>query len=762
MDPYVVNTQNWLKSTYKGNKLIDNLKANGATGQSTIDALIVALQIELGLTNPNGVFGPATAAAVESLGIIKAVDVNDTSKKPSNIVKVIQGACYCKGYDAGRGQLTGIHTITGSGLAIAFMKNDMGLTNNNGDVNIHIWKVLLSMKQFKVLGDYGGKGEIQSIQKELNHNYFDYIGEYVACDGVCQRDTITGIIFAIQKEEGLDASAANGVFGPTTSRLFPTLKTGSSSIFVKFLQWSLFINGYEQFDTFSTNFDSITLNSIKRFEAFMSLPITGIANASLMKYLLLSSGDVNRDVNGCDCATPLTQARINVLKGYGYTYVGRYITHGIINGMDKRLTATEINLILNNDMHIFPIYQTWANSIEYFNSAQGREDSISAISSAKEFGFPRGTVIYFAVDVDIMEGDLYYSVVPYFKSISETLRSDGNYRAGIYSARNTCTIISDYGYVTYSFVSGMSTGFSGNLGFKMPKNWSFNQIISVNVSDFEIDNDAVSGLDQGITSVNTTDSVIDEANVKFVEQVQDVYNAAYTYKGNVAEANLLTIQVYRYGTYNSKIWTLTAGSMDLNFYEIAKKIMNYKTPLEIYDPLTGYGIGSEHLMAVMNALLYKTAENDVLYDAFAGWAGDLVTMAEDVTGNTVSERLNSARSLMGSYDAANTNFSYQDILADMDAVNIIQNLKESSSSVIHGVILNYYYGPDKEYEHRFSQFMINAFNGSFDNLKTAIDVYTSDDLIISTIRGMISSADHDQLEAAGQAFVEFIKDRINI
>lgn len=762
MDQYVLNTQNWLKSTYTGNALIDNLKTNGMTGQNTIDALIAGLQIELGLANPNGTFGPATTAAVESLGIIKAVNGSDKTTKSSNIVKIIQGACYCKGYDAGRGELTGIHTLTGSGLAIALMKNDMGLTNNNGDVDIHIWKVLLSMKQFKVLIGYGGKEGIQTIQKDLNHNYFDYIGEYVACDGVCQRDTITGIIYAIQKEEGLDANSANGVFGPTTSRLFPTLKSGSSSIFVKILQWSLFINGYEQFETFTTTFESITLNSIKRFEAFMSLPITGIANASLMKYLLLSSGDVNRDVNGCDCATPLTQARINVLKGYGYDYVGRYITHGIINGMDKRLTTTEINLILNNGMHIFPIYQTWANSIDYFNSAQGAEDSSSAIASAKEFGFPRGTVIYFAVDVDIMEGDLYYSVVPYFKAISEKLRSDGNYRAGIYSARNTCTIISNYGYVTYSFVSGMSTGFSGNLGFPMPKNWSFNQIISVNVSDFEIDNDAVSGLDQGVTSVNNADSAIDQANVKFIEQVQSVYNAAYSYKGNVDAANLLTIQVYRYGTYNSKIWTLTAGEMDLSFYEKAKIVMDYKTPLEIYDPLTGYGIGSEHLMAVMNALLYKTAENDVIYDALAGWAGDLVTMAEGVTGNTASERLKSAQSLMGSYDAASTNFSFQDVLADIDAVNIIHNLKKSSTSVIHGVMLNYYYGPDKEYKHRFSQFMINAFNGSFDNLRTAIDVYISDDIIISTIRKMISSANHDQLEAAGEAFIQFIKDRIKI
>ncbi len=758
MDDYTLNTQKWLKETYKNknNYPIDSLVANGKPGQDTIDALIAALQIELGLTNPNGVFGPATTAAIKALGTIKC----DENAKPSNIIMIIQGACYCKGYDAGKGLLSGIHTMNDSGSAIKLMKIDMGLSNNNGDVTFPIWKVLLSMKQFKVLNDYGGLSLIAEIQRNLNRNYFDYIGEYVACDGICQRDTITGIIFAIQKEEKLPISTATGVFGPATSANWITPKLGDNNAFTKILNWCLYINGYTSIQKFPTEFDSsYTLNSIKRFEAFMALPITGIANASLMKYLLLSCGDLYRDVNGCDCATPLTQSRINVLKGYGYEYVGRYITHGIINGMDKCLTVGEINLLLENKMHIFPIYQTWADDLSYFNSTQGRVDAKAAIETAKSFHFPQGTVIYFAVDVDIMEGDLYNSVVPHFKAISEVLRSDGNFRAGIYSARNTCTIVSNCGYTTYSFVSGMSTGFSGNLGFPMPSNWSFNQIVTVSVGEFEVDNNAVSGLDSGITTVGSGSSVILDANTTLFEQIHEVYNCAYDYKKDRNTANLLTLQSFRYQKYNSSLWDFTAGTMDLEFYEMAKKALNYKVPLDLYDPDTGYCIGSIHLCAVMNTLLYETAEEDTIYNDFAGWAGDLVTYAENIKGNTDDECYQNALELMGSYDAQNTNFSYQDILADIDAVNIIYNLKKSTTSVISGVLINYYYGPDKEYKYRFTSFM-KKISMDYNILQEKVDFYTSDDPIISIIRNKISRASQMQLKAAGRAFINFIKQKV--
>ena len=45
----------------------------------------------------------------------------------------------------------------------------------------------------------------------------------------------------------------------------------------------------------------------------------------------------------------------------------------------------------------------------------------------------------------------------------------GTYKVGVYGARNVCIQVSEKGYANTSFVSGMSTGFSGNLGFPLPK-----------------------------------------------------------------------------------------------------------------------------------------------------------------------------------------------------------------------------------------------------------------------------------------------------
>lgn len=759
MDTYVLNTQNWLKTTYKNNDVINSLALDAHTGQDTITALVAALQIELGLSNPNGSFGPATTVAVERLGIIK---VTSDSEKPSNIIKIIQGACYCKGYDAGGGLLTGIHTMTGSGLAIAIMKNDMGLVNNNGDVGIQIWKVLLSMKQFKVLSSYGGSEQIQNIQQNLNRIYFNYIGEYVACDGICQRDTISGIIYAIQKEEGINVNDANGVFGPTTSSLWPTLTSGSNSKFVKILQWCLFINGYTQFNIFTTNFDSSTLNSIKRFQAFMALTVNGICDSNLMKYLLLSSGNPYRDVDGCDSSTPLTQSRINVLRGYDYNIVGRYISHGYINGTDKYLMREEVELILSNGMSIFPIYQTSANYYEYFDSPQGSIDASNAINNAINLGFPNGTVIYFAVDYDFMEGEIGTTVLPYFKTISSKFREDGNFRVGIYASRNICSIISRYGYATYSFVSGMSTGFSGNLGFPMPNNWSFNQILTVNVSDFQIDNNAVSGRDTGVSYIDSQQSTITSQNEICLYQLKNIYDTAYEYTSyDIQKANLLTTQVIRYSTYSSNNWEKTGGTTDLKFYEQVKEVINYKPFYELYDPESKIAIGYVHFMATLNANIYDSGLYRDLLTIMAGWGGDLVTMAESITGDTDQARLSNAIQLLGTFDFAASNFSYQDVLADIDAVNVAHILRTSPTVSIYDAVKSYY-TENVKYEGRFSSFMINDYASNFNNFKHDIDVITgslSDNPIIWEIRHAISNANSQQLKAANNTFYNYIHDK---
>lgn len=78
------------------------------------------------------------------------------------------------------------------------------------------------------------------------------------------------------------------------------------------------------------------------------------------------------------------------------------------------------------------------------------------------------TIIYFAVDLDVTSDEIESYILPYFKVISTKM--DPDYYIGIYGTRNVCSQICHAGYAKTCFVSDMSTGYSGNMGFKIPEN----------------------------------------------------------------------------------------------------------------------------------------------------------------------------------------------------------------------------------------------------------------------------------------------------
>ena len=90
-----------------------------------------------------------------------------------------------------------------------------------------------------------------------------------------------------------------------------------------------------------------------------------------------------------------------------------------------------------------------------------------------------------------------------------------NFRIGIYASRYICTCISNYGYALSSFVADMSRGYSGNLGYKIPNNWAFDQFNEYKFSyingTFDLDKVAYSGRYAGETSVNALPNTFEEA-----------------------------------------------------------------------------------------------------------------------------------------------------------------------------------------------------------------------------------------------------------
>ena len=91
-------------------------------------------------------------------------------------------------------------------------------------------------------------------------------------------------------------------------------------------------------------------------------------------------------------------------------------------------------------------------------------------------GIP-ATVIYFAVDVDVMDYQVDSNILPYFKAVTGSLA--GDYLVGIYASRNVCQRVINSGYAVSAFVSDMSTGFSGNLGYPLPRMWNYDQFTEI-------------------------------------------------------------------------------------------------------------------------------------------------------------------------------------------------------------------------------------------------------------------------------------------
>ncbi|MGV9553563.1 glycoside hydrolase domain-containing protein, partial [Streptomyces ardesiacus] len=153
-------------------------------------------------------------------------------------------------------------------------------------------------------------------------------------------------------------------------------------------------------------------------------------------------------------------------------------------------------------LRCFPIYQTWARSVDYYSPEQGVTDCMTASYKAEEHGFKPGARIYFAVDYDAVDDEVTSYILPYFRSVRDEMNRLGSpYKIGVYGPRNACSRISAAGYADASFVSDMSSGFSGNLGYPMPENWSFDQIVTKTVGSgdgqIEIDNNIASGRDTG-------------------------------------------------------------------------------------------------------------------------------------------------------------------------------------------------------------------------------------------------------------------------
>lgn len=734
----VLAAQQWVNETFKGKAGYTPCSEDGETGQGTLNALIEGLQSLLGITPVVPNFGATTWSKLVAHGAIGTAD-------STSMVTLAQSALYCKGYDGG--SLSGqwdARTVA----AVKKLQTDIGLAGTATTLAPKVFRALLNTDPAVLIS--GGTSAVRQAQQWLNVTYGSHDGFYYgSTGGFFDRVTQQNLVRGIQYELGQTDAAADGAFGPGTGSQLKAatasiVKVGSTGRWVNLFKAALIFNSYPV--SFSSSFaagDSAVVKTFQQFEAFTSSNQTGIGDYPTWAELLVSTGDPNRPGTGADMASTITSARANALVSAGYKVVGRYLTNEqVSNPLDKAIKPGELATIFGAGLRLFPIFEEGGYTLSWFSNAQGNADALRALQAAKSYGIPAGTVIYFAVDVDAQQTDIDGRIVPYFRGVQSTFAANGyQYAVGIYGSRNVCSTVSAHGLVRYSFIGGLSTGWSGNLGFPLPKNWTFNQIqgltVGTGTGSVAIDKNVVSGRDPGISAVNTPADP-KAAFFGWLDAIQSLADAwSNAHKGRDLPASTLVLQYMRFPNYGSGTsqkgypqaiaFDVVDGITDVDFVASVDatglvRVNGFTDPSSTH-PITH---DPQHLAAAANAVTFHVPELDgsVNLGDGGGWAGDMVSVLADfVKRGTPGRALEFGKTDIAAAPGAGSAYDIIDWLDDIDGYLIARQILGNTAAPVNEIIRQYY-SPGGGYTTRFADFKrLRCGNSDTSLTNTALAVY---------------------------------------
>ncbi|RJF40472.1 DUF1906 domain-containing protein [Actinomyces sp. 2119] len=475
-DPQVFGTQRWLNETYSGVTGWVPLEQDGQTGWATIYGLRRALQHELGVSPLSSGFGPATTAAFQE----RVGRIDSQATVSENILRVLSGALWCKGRTGVI--LDDLVTVTYGAMvpSVERVREDLGL-GGGSYVDVKLMASLLSMDAYDVLEDYGGVPQVRQVQQWLNGTYAgrrDFA--LVPCDGVHSRQVQTALLMALQFEMGMADGEANGNFGEGTRsglRGSAQVRSGSTdgaTRFVRLFHAAMILNGYDV--SLASSFGAGTEAVVRVFQSFMEIPETGAGDYTTWCSLLVSSGDTSVATKGFDTSAQLLGGRAQGAADRGYTHAGRYTV-----GSGKFITGPELDALRSAGLRLVPIHQRWNNDVSHMTYEEGRTQGQEALERGRVLGLPADSIIYFTVDFDPVGDAVVGPVMDFFRGVNEVMGEVDSYRfrVGVYATRNVCRLVMAQDYAVAAYVLGMSTGFSGNMGFPMPQGWHYNQIVEV-------------------------------------------------------------------------------------------------------------------------------------------------------------------------------------------------------------------------------------------------------------------------------------------
>ncbi len=803
MDLRVKDVQIWLGETFPSHFYYDEngensglfpIKPDGMTGNTTVKALIMALQIYLNLI-PDGIWGNGTSSACPT--------INDSTNNVT-LVKILQGGFICKGYNSGLFDgVMGPSTKS----AIKNFKKDLGFVNATETMEASYFKSLLTTDPTIVTSTTDEY--VRAAQQYLNANYSSlYLSSlgFIPTSGHFERKTSKALIYAFQK---VINTTSDGALGPNTFNKMPAISMGSSNAaLVKILQCALICNKFYS-DGINGVYNQNVASRVTEFQRFMCLDIDPLVNLGAVNRrtwgaLLWSKGDMDRPANAADTRYQLTAVQAQSLYNDGIRYIGRYLTK-VPSGFDKHLTEQEIINIHYAGLKIFPLFQENNASVTDFTYRTGYDSWNKAVKAATKLRIPKCT-IYFCVDFDATEDQAKGTVKQYFQGINDARKPNPSiYKVGIYSARNTCSVICSSNLAVSSFVSNMSTGYSGNLGFLMPENWSFDQYAtgSYTASDgsrIDLDRVIASGCDLGVETVDEIgddnwglftlnwDDIENEKNnatlfhtvIPLISGLEDAYWECFPNAD--AESCVLSVLYYLWHKkytdlqFNATLVTnpVFADHVSTNHPGLAADLEPYikKTGYTILKDASGRLIELHHLAAVISAYV----EPPILIPAeWYGWAGDLATAFKEI--KTLKDNLEPIGKYLGDFRHArdrigrmevgdDVQMNYCDMFGDADGFaisTVIRTIlsKSLKEHVFTGALYQYY---ADEHTNRMSYLLNNIGVDSYSIAAITDHLYyyftnPKQDFLMSSKAGISGEgilANWTIIKACCQVFAEFI------
>lgn len=187
-------------------------------------------------------------------------------------------------------------------------------------------------------------------------------------------------------------------------------------------------------------------------------------------------------------------------------------------------------------------------------------------------------------------------------------------------------------------------------------------------------------------------------NIKELETLAIEFKEQNEINSTVLE---LCLQYIRKDKYNNDAWNLVAGNVNEDFIEYvdynSKILCNYKFQNA---KIPNSNVDFVHMCASLNAIIYK---NSIIPKEYAGWAGDLVTLMEQIikydNENSKEQLIEYGNKLLGA-NSTKTLFNQRDLIADIDSINISNNNPTS----LYAEIINYYYKENNTRNYREKEF----------------------------------------------------------